>query len=181
MVEDAERRLQQIEQRLTHLEDVEGIKRLIGRFARAADNQLDPEMTAPLFSDDAHWDTGALSEQYGEFKGRDALLQGLADMAKQNFPWAMHYMTTPIVDVAEDGETARASYYLWCLLKVIPEEGGPEGAGEAKSTWVCGWYDTRFKKQNGAWRIQNSSFTHNLWSGADKPDWDTRPAGPPST
>ena len=65
-----------LEQRLQRLEDIEAIKQLIARYAKAADHNGDPAMMAPCFTEDAVWNC----EGIGRWEGRDAIVQGLREV-----------------------------------------------------------------------------------------------------
>ena len=62
-----------IEKRLTRMEDIEEIKQLIARYAKAADHNGDPALMAPGFSADVVWHC----EGIGGWEGRDAVVAGL--------------------------------------------------------------------------------------------------------
>ena len=71
--------------------------------------------------------------------------------------------------MAADGLSATANHYLWELGKVMPAEGGP-----TKDTWIGGWYDSRCRKEGGAWKFARIDLTLKLFSPADSPSWQTR-------
>ncbi len=83
-------------------------------------------------------------------------------------PWALHYMTQPIIDIAADGETASGEYYLWELAKATPEDGGA-----TEDTWIGGWYESKFRKENGAWQCNHMELFLKLKSATANADWET--------
>ena len=102
-----------VEQRLQRLEDIEAIKQLIARYATAADHNADPAMMAPCFTEDAVWNCKGI----GRWEGRDSIVSGLREVSTTQLSWALHYMTQPIIEVADDGRSATGEYYLWELAK----------------------------------------------------------------
>jgi hypothetical protein len=153
-----------IEQRLARLENIEDIKQLIARYAKAADQNGDPLLMAACFTEDATWNC----EGIGGWQGRDAVVQGLRETSTVKLPWALHYMTQPIIDVAEDGQTAAGEYYLWELAKVRPE-----GGGATEDTWIGGWYESEFRKESGVWLFNKIELILKLMSGASEAHWQT--------
>jgi hypothetical protein len=157
-----------IEKRLQRMEDIEDIKQLIARYAKAVDLNGDPALLTACFTEDASWNC----EGVGGWQGRDALVAGLRETCTVTLPWALHYMTQPIITVAEDGQTASGEYYLWELAKATPE-----GGGATEDTWIGGWYESDFRKENGGWRFSKTELFLKLLSATSKADWET-PIGP---
>ena len=151
--------------RLQRLEDIEAIQQLIARYAKAVDHNGDPALVAPLFTEDAVWHC----EGIGHWETRAGIVRDIRPNCTTFMPWAIHYMTQPIVDVAPDGRTATSNHYLWELGKVTPEGGGP-----TRDTWIGGWYDSRLRKEDGAWRFARIDLTLKLFSPADSAAWETR-------
>ena len=96
------------------------------------------------------------------------MVDGLREVCTVGIPWALHYMTQPSIQVADDGASAYGEYYLWEIAKVTPE-----GGGAAKDTWIGGWYETRFRKEGGRWLIQAIDLKIKLLSPAEAPAWET--------
>jgi hypothetical protein len=153
-----------IEKRLTRMEDIEEIKQLIARYAKAADHNGDPALMAPCFSADVVWNC----EGIGGWEGRDAVVAGLRETSTVMLPWALHYMTQPIITVAGDGQTAEGEYYLWELAKATPE-----GGGASEDTWIGGWYESRFRKEEGAWLFNHIELILKLMSTTTNAQWET--------
>ena len=151
--------------RLQRLEDIEAIQQLIARYAKAVDHNGDPALVAPLFTEDAVWHC----EGIGHWETRDGIVRDIRPNCTTFMPWAIHYMTQPIVEVAADGVSATANHYLWELGKVAPAEGGP-----TEDTWIGGWYDSRCRKEGSVWKFARIDLTLKLFSPADSPSWQTR-------
>lgn len=153
-----------IEQRLQRMEDIEEIKQVIARYAKAADSNGEPALMAAVLTEDAVWNC----EQVGRWDGRDAIVAGLREVCTTRLPWALHYMTQPIIEVAADGQSANGEYYLWELAKAIPE-----GGGESEDTWIGGWYESKFRKEGGKWYFNRIELFLKLMSPASSPSWQT--------
>lgn len=154
-----------IEERLRRLEDIEAIQQLIARYAKAVDHNGDPALVAPLFTEDAVWHC----EGIGHWETRDGIVRDIRPNCTTFMPWAIHYMTQPIVAVAADGQSATSNHYLWELGKVTAE-----GGGATEDTWIGGWYDCRCRKEEGAWKFARIDLTLKLFSPAASPAWQTR-------
>jgi ketosteroid isomerase-like protein len=153
-----------VEQRLQRLEDIEAIKQLIARYMTAADHNGDPKMMAACFTEDAVWN----SEGLGHFETRDGIAQGLHETSTKVLSWALHYFTQPIIEIADDGQTATGEYYLWELAKAVQEDGSPD-----KDTWIGGWYESKFRKEDGEWKFSHIELILKLLSPADAASWET--------
>ena len=153
-----------VEQRLQRLEDIEAIKQLIARYMTAADKNGDPALMAPCFTEDAVWNC----EGIGRWEGRDSIVQGLHDTSTKVLSWALHYFTQPIIEIADDGQTATGEYYLWELAKAVQEDGSPD-----QDTWIGGWYESTFRKEGGDWKFTHIELILKLLSPADAASWET--------
>ena len=157
-----------IETRLQRLEDIEVIKQLIARYAKAVDNNGDPALLRACFTEDGTWNC----EGVGGWEGREAIVAGLRETCTVVLPWALHYMTQPIITVAENGQSASGEYYLWELAK-----SAPEGGGATEDNWIGGWYESEFRKESSTWLFSKTELFLKLMSATSKPDWET-PIGP---
>lgn len=151
--------------RLQRLEDQEAIRAVIARYADAVDHRADPKMLNPCFTADAVWQ----SKGIGKWTGRAAVVKGLRETCTVRIPWALHYMTQPVIAVAANGKSAKAHYYLWELAKFRPEPND-----EPESTWIGGWYDSTFRKERGQWRFSKIVLTLKLTSPHRLPEWRTQ-------
>ena len=153
-----------LEKRMKRLEDIEDIKQLIARYAKAADHNGDPLMMSACLTEDATW----YCEEVGRWDGRDAIVAGLRETSTVRLPWALHYMTQPVITVATDGQTAEGEYYLWELAKATKEDGSG-----TEDTWIGGWYESRFRNESGGWLFCEIKLIMKLMSAASKSDWET--------
>lgn len=132
--------------RLARLESLEAIRDLIAGYARGADRNNDPAIMAPLFAPDATW----AAKGFGPFKGRDAIAEGLAATGRTDILWSLHYMISPLVELAAHGRTATGTWYLW-ELATMPGKT----TDQPDSIWVGGTYRADFRQHDGRWYFQN--------------------------
>ena len=93
--------LEGINEKLTHLQDVEEIERLIVSYARGCDRGNDPEIIGPLFTEDGTWEC----KGFGKYIGRDKLAKGLYGIAGKKIWWSLHYMISPLIDIDTAGDS----------------------------------------------------------------------------
>jgi SnoaL-like domain len=128
--------------RLAKLEAAEQIRHLKARYADVCDTGYDPERMVPLFTSDAVWDGG---RRFGRHEGIEAIYRFFADVSGQ-ITWALHYIVAPLIDVAEDVETATGSWYLWQPCTLATEDG-------PRAVWLTGRYADRYRLDDGVWRF----------------------------
>lgn len=134
--------------RLQRLEDVEAIKRLIVRYAQGADRGNDVNVMLPLFTEDMVWDG---DERFGVHAGKPAIREFLSQSGAF-IGWTLHYMVSPDVVVAPDGEIATAFWYLWEAAN-MPDQA----SGRDEAFWIDGTYDGALVKQaDGSWHSISS-------------------------
>ena len=89
--------------------------------------------------------------------GQDAIWKGYAEphVGKQSEAGALftHTLTTPLIEIAEDGQTAQAMWYT--PGHVSGPMGGPhaEPGAPLQGTWMYERYAVDFIRENGAWKI----------------------------
>ncbi len=137
-----------LERRLTRLEDRDEICELKNRYARFCDDGWDADGIASLFVPDGEWlvrsaDGGVVGlhhsteEIKAHFRTRPALI-----------PWTLHYMNNPVIDVAEDGQTATGTWIMHSYSTVTDGEE-PETA----ILLICSYQDD-FVKVDGRWMFK---------------------------
>jgi SnoaL-like domain len=119
------------------LEDVEEIKQLKARYAAACDNNYDADAIAALFTEDAVWDGGSL---------------GLAEgHAPEFFPFAIHNVMNPVIEV--DGDRATAQWYLLQPATM---------AKENQAVWLSAAYRDEYVRVGGRWMFKHLKVTANF-------------------
>ena len=130
--------------RVRRLEDIEDIKYLLVRYAQGSDQQNDPDIMVPLFTEEAVFDVGS---GYGTYVGHEAIrkfLEGAPNIIK----WSLHFMISPLVEVAEDGRTAKVFCYLWEIANMENRNG------ELEPVLIGGTYhNDAVKLANGEWKF----------------------------
>ena len=124
-----------LERRIQKIEDIQAIKDLKARYATACDDFYNPEKMGEIFSEDAVWDGG----DFGRFVGRKAIQKFFAEVS-EDIDFAVHYFVQPQIELADDGLTAEASWYLWqaCTIK---KEG----------IWLSALEHDKYRKEDGRW------------------------------
>jgi len=128
--------------RLAKLEAAEQIRHLKARYAAVCDTGYSPDRMVPLFTEDAVWDGG---ERFGRHEGMDAIYRFFDGVSSQ-IVWALHYMVAPIVEVADDLETATGSWYLWQPCTLVTDDG-------PRAVWLTGTYADRYRLVDAGWRF----------------------------
>ena len=131
-----------LEFRVAKLEATEEIRRLKIQYADVCDTGYDPEKLRPLFMRDAGWDGG---DKFGRYEGVDAICD-FFDGAKDLIPWTVHYMTSSIIDVADNLEAATGRWWLWQAATMVGHKG-------PQAVWLTAKYDDRYQKEEGAWKF----------------------------
>jgi len=124
---------------------LENIRKVIGIYAKAGDDTNNPAMLASIMVEDAHWEC----EGFGSFDGRDKITQELAKVGQERILWSLHFPVSPIIDVADDLNSAHAFWWLWELTKMRAEDGGEE------NNWLGATYDCDFVRAADGWKIKH--------------------------
>lgn len=156
--------LSEVKVRLARLEAIDAIKRLIVDYARGADHGNDPEMLRPLFVDDAIWE----AKGFGRYEGRDNVIAFLESVAGDRVWWSLHFMISPKIDLAPDGNSATLIWYLWEPATIRDEE-----TKEAEPYWITGVYDGEVLRTGRGWLFKRITSGMNAISPA-KDGWVKR-------
>ena len=137
-----------VEARLKRLEDIEEIRLLKARYARFCDDDYNANLLAPLFSEDAVWDGGAL----GHCEGREAI-HDFFSKASSAIPFAIHHVTNP--EIIVDGDQAEGRWLLW--QPCIHSNGD-------QALWMAGGYQDQYQREDGEWRFKDVRIELNMLS-----------------
>ena len=132
-----------IEKRLARLEEIEAIKGVIARYTDGADARNDPLIMGPLFHADAVWE----AEGFGRHQGSAVIAAALAEIARDQITWSIHYMVLPTITIAPGGDRARCQWYLWELAKMRGADG------TARDSWFAAKYDSTLVKGSEGWQF----------------------------
>src|SRR5215469_10170271 len=151
-------RLAQLEDRLHKAEALRDVKRLQYSYAHYAESGLWMDL-GDLFATNgvAHYVQGdyrgpeELRKFYLQELGRGQM--GLAD--GRIYP---HIMIQPVVSIAGDGKTAKGRWHVIAML----------GSYGTSASWAGVVYENRYVFEDGAWRIEDLSFS-SQYSGRYSP------------
>jgi SnoaL-like domain len=118
-----------LETRLHYLESCEAIRSLVGRYATAADQRNNPVIMQHLFHDDAVW----CANGFGEYQGRQNILDALSGIAEAQVLWSLHIMAMPDIEVL-DHHHANVSWMLWEICNLA------EKGQQATTSCLGGFY-----------------------------------------
>lgn len=137
--------LESLAKRIQRLEDIEAIKYLLVLYAQGSDKKNDPDIMVPLFTEDGVFDIGS---GYGTYVGHDVIRKFL-EGAPNIINWSLHYMISPHIQVADDGQTADVFCYLWEIANM------PNGKGDLEPVLIGGTYhNDAVKLPNGEWKFK---------------------------
>ena len=134
-----------LEQQVARLTAAENIRNVIARYAKAGDDQNNPDEMRKLLAKNAIWE----AKGFGKFEGRDLIAEKLADIGREMIIWSLHFPVSPIIDIAEDLATAHAFWWLWELTTMRGEEGAEE------SNWLAATYECDFIRAADGWKIKH--------------------------
>lgn len=156
------------ERRIARLEDAEAIRHLKNVYARLCDDGMDPDELLPLYAglDDDEWS----SNVFGSNRGHDEIHRHFAQ-GVESLPilWAVHFMTNPMIEVAEDGQAATGD---WTLLEFNLTSG--QGGNGHESVVISGRYRDSFVKVDGRWKFHKIHLDVGQLSALDQ-GWARQP------
>ena len=133
-----------LERRLTRLEDVRAVEQLKFRYTAACDFGYDLDALASCFAPDGRW----VSDGFADCHGRDEIRDYFRRLAKVT-PQALHYATSPRVLLDAGGGRAEARFHLLCLSTVRRR-----GSDEHDALVMIGSYHDRCIKIDGQWLFE---------------------------
>jgi hypothetical protein len=135
----------ELEHQVAWLTAVENIRKVIGIYARAGDDTNNPKVMASIMTADAHWEC----EGFGSFDGRDTITHELAKVGQERILWSLHFPVSPIIDVADDLNSAHAFWWLWELTTMRA------GDDKEENNWLGATYDCDFAREADGWKIKH--------------------------
>jgi len=156
-----------LEARIARLEAAESIRSLKAHYCDLCDAGYNSDELGALFTDDATWDGGDL----GTFEGVEAIKRFFGHMPKV-LSLAIHHVTNPAIDVADDALSATGTWYLLQPATLATTD---------QAVWIDGRYQDEFVKIDNVWRfsrirIDTKFFTTSGSGWADEPFIPTGPA-----
>ncbi len=130
---------EELERRITNIEDVEAIKKLKARYCAICDDNHDPEKITGLFTSDAVWE----SEGIGVHQGH-AAIRALFQRFQARISFSQHNVMNPIIEV--DGDTASGTWYF--LGPFTFRKGN-------RAMWLAARYEEQYVKIDGQWKFKH--------------------------
>lgn len=144
-----------LEQRLHYLETCEAIRSLIGRYATAADQRNNPDILQHVFHEDAVW----CANGFGEYQGRQNILDALSKIAQAQVLWSLHIMAMPDIHMI-DQDRVSATWMLWEICQLVEKKAEqlsetPSNPAQVASTsCLGGFYKTEVRRNElGEWKF----------------------------
>lgn len=125
--------------RLNWLADIEEIKQLKARYARACDDDYDADVLASLFTDDAVWDGGMM----GYAKTREGI-RAFFENASAIVGFAVHGISNPLIEI--DGDRATGHWYLHQPMTM---------KGGELCFWFCAQYFDEYLRTAEGWKFKH--------------------------
>jgi hypothetical protein len=143
-----------LEERIQRLEDIHEVQNLFGRYEyfHTADMQ---EETVELYAKKTPGVSAEIAN-WGVYEGVEGIKRLFLGLHRQGGKEAligsmhMHTLTTPVIEVAGDGKTAKAA---WISPGI---ETGAMGGGKMQAAWAWLKYGCDFVKEDGKWKIWHS-------------------------
>lgn len=132
--------LEELAKKVQVMEDIEAIKQLKYRYAKANDHRNHVqhlEYLNEVFVENGVWD----GKEFGVFKGRKQIIAAITELAA-SFSFSHHFFTNP--DITIDGDKAHAHWCVWAP-HTMTCEGGDKGL------LLSGYVDDDFVRIDGRW------------------------------
>lgn len=123
---------------LEQLADIEEIKQLKYKYCRFCDDGYDPDGIASCYAENGG--LGGTPEK-PQIQGREAL-RNLFRTQSQLFPFAIHSVHNPIIEVTGDHATGSWQLFQPCTIN------RPEGL---EAAWIAGSYSDIYVREAGRW------------------------------
>jgi hypothetical protein len=149
-----------LEARIQRLEDIEAIRNVKMAYAKLCDEGYDADGIVGLFAQ--HKDVEWVSDVFGTHVGRDGIHTWFENV-NDEIQWAVHLMINPVVEVADDGQSAKGSFYLLELATMSAADGGDPDA-----VIMTGKYADQFVKEDGEWRFERIEVNFEQVSNLDQ-------------
>lgn len=131
--------LDDLNKRITRLEDLEAIKQLKARYCEICDDNHNPDRITSVFCEDAIWEGRGIGKAEGHAAIRE-LFTGFQKMMS----FTQHMVMNPVIEI--DGDRAKGTWYFF----------GPFTFREGnQAKWQSARYHEDYQKVNGAWKIKH--------------------------
>ena len=131
--------LDDLNKRITRLEDIEAIKQLKARYCEICDDNHNPDRITSVFSEDAIWEGRGI----GKAEGHAAIRELFAGFQKM-MSFTQHMVVNPVIEI--DGDSAKGTWYFFGPFTFVD-------GNQAK--WQAARYHEDYQKVNGVWKIKH--------------------------
>lgn len=136
---------------IDRLEAVHEIQNLMGRYVWMHEVQKDPEFIDTMFANnpDVSWEVAHM----GLYRGREAVREILNQHGPKGETIApgtlfVHTLTTPVIEIAEDGQTAKGVWKSPGAETITDSQ-----TGKLTGMWAWTKYACDFIREDGKWKI----------------------------
>jgi hypothetical protein len=163
---DIELKIAELEAKVTRLEDMQAIQKLMGKYVYWLYTQKYDLIKKYCWAQKAP-DISIEASDSGLFKGQEAVMRffspdgvvGALGQVKGGF--TLHIACDPVIEIAADGQTAKS---VWL------------SPGCATSMWIWGVFLVDYIKEEGEWRMWHSNF-NPLFRTKYHKGWQEEPIG----
>jgi len=148
-----------LERRMRRLEALEAIRTCIFSYAAAGDRHNDPKVVSRLFAEDGSYEMVGLMHAIG----REEVVRQLTEIGETFVLFSFHHPGGPLIELADDGLTARAFWWCWIPVRVS------NGDGTSSTRFGAGHYNGQFKEVGGEWKIAKMKFEPKLQAPVEAP------------
>lgn len=132
-------KLEDLEARITRLEDLESIKQLKARYCEICDAGHDPERIVSIFTENAIWEGRGIGRAEGHQEIK-SLFQGF----KESISYSQHMVMNPIIEI--NGSSANGVWYFFGPFTFIKDN---------QAMWQAARYHEDYEKIEGTWKIRH--------------------------
>lgn len=151
--------------------DMELIKDLMSRRAMySANEERNKELNELWVKESKHTKTAAFGRNYGYYVGMDEIRAYYVDAHKSKTDklggvgyMENHAVSSPYVELAADGMSARGLWYS------IGQETYPGPDGQPRAIWVNDKIAADFVLEKGGWKIWHLLLSNDIWHPAGMP------------
>lgn len=126
-----------LERRITMLEDIEAIKKLKARYCSVCDDDHNPDEITKLFASDGVWEGDGIGAHQGH-----AAIRALFERFRDRISFSQHNVMNPNITVT--GDRAKGTWYF--LGPFTFRKGN-------RQMWLAARYEEDYVKINGEWKF----------------------------
>ena len=129
--------------------DRRSIEELVRHNADLCDAQYDPDKLAPLYTDDAVWESSSASgtSDFGTYRGRSQIRNFFAEISAQ-IVYTHHISMSPQIEILERGRSARGRWNILVLME-LADDGAALDHNLVKI--MSGTEDHKYQCLDGRW------------------------------